>query len=175
MFVISIHAPRAGCDTLLLSMESLLTIFQSTHPVRGATPAGRLESMANCDFNPRTPCGVRPRHVIILIHYYNISIHAPRAGCDLFGMMIYSAQLYFNPRTPCGVRPAVYGNDKIRSNDFNPRTPCGVRLDSVKSSISSKLISIHAPRAGCDWGVRGHTRIFKYFNPRTPCGVRLQR
>ena len=34
--------------------------FQSTHPMRGAT-AGRVKAKAaGYDFNPRTPCGVRP-------------------------------------------------------------------------------------------------------------------
>ena len=34
-------------------------IFQSTHPLRGATRNGENASDAILDFNPRTPCGVR--------------------------------------------------------------------------------------------------------------------
>ena len=34
---ISIHAPRAGCDTRHGSVEKSTPLFQSTHPVRGAT------------------------------------------------------------------------------------------------------------------------------------------
>ena len=35
------------------------------------------------------------------------------------------------------------------------------------------LISIHAPRAGCDAGCIWWSGTRQYFNPRTPCGVRL--
>ena len=34
---ISIHAPLAGCDLWLTHTTDLLTQFQSTHPLRGAT------------------------------------------------------------------------------------------------------------------------------------------
>ena len=33
--------------------------FQSTHPMRGATAARHRCIFVSCDFNPRTPCGVR--------------------------------------------------------------------------------------------------------------------
>ena len=35
--VISIHAPREGCDTTSKPTFALRVKFQSTHPVRGAT------------------------------------------------------------------------------------------------------------------------------------------
>ena len=56
--IISIHAPREGCDVLDWEPGGHWT-FQSTHPVRGAT----------------NYLGVRE----IL---QPISIHAPREGCD---------------------------------------------------------------------------------------------
>ena len=101
--IISIHAPRAGCDGIWLSTWTAKPIFQSTHPVRGATP-----SFAEMYDNRK------------------ISIHAPRAGCDIWWALVLMFISDFNPRTPCGVRPL----DKVmRKNDknFNPRTPCGVR------------------------------------------------
>ena len=54
-FRISIHAPREGCDADLMDKALDRYIFQSTHPVRGATAAffGCLLSCSN--FNPRTP------------------------------------------------------------------------------------------------------------------------
>ena len=55
--------------------------FQSTHPVRGATQTWRT-----CSYVPR------------------ISIHAPRAGCDLHPLVKLPPDYDFNPRTPCGVR-----------------------------------------------------------------------
>ena len=56
---ISIHAPRAGCDDCSPVRYRLLVIFQSTHPVRGATIDTDNETLETV-----------------------ISIHAPRAGCD---------------------------------------------------------------------------------------------
>ena len=56
---ISIHAPLAGCDTLVMHGRALLEIFQSTHPLRGATLLRPYGRRGRKNFNPRTPCGVR--------------------------------------------------------------------------------------------------------------------
>ena len=58
-FIISIHAPHAGCDTDLNEL-----LFVGDH------------------FNPRTPCGVRPIIPRKKAETLPISIHAPHAGCD---------------------------------------------------------------------------------------------
>ena len=127
MHKISIHAPHAGCDLFFFFYLILMFLFQSTHPMRGATgrknPAqrDRLISIhaphAGCDaqricwkswscyFNPRTPCGVRRPVREVLLYKIHISIHAPHAGCDASLTKRRMGRLYFNPRTPCGVRP----------------------------------------------------------------------
>ena len=56
---ISIHAPLAGCDIFKRGQRITQVVFQSTHPLRGATPRNRR-------FHPPD----------------EISIHAPLAGCD---------------------------------------------------------------------------------------------
>ena len=78
---ISIHAPRVGCDKRISNTSPTRTVFQSTHPVWGATGNGLIDSGGVVDFNPRTPCGVR-----------------------LFSFCGFPACVDFNPRTPCGVR-----------------------------------------------------------------------
>ena len=101
-----------------------------------------------------------------------ISIHAPLAGCDCIRSSSAGFGSDFNPRTPCGVRlsqlrhePGEYGFQSthplrgatcgldlhldIRLH-FNPRTPCGVRLTLFRINKTEKIISIHAPLAGCD-------------------------
>ena len=123
---ISIHAPHAGCDKrILLSFISSL-LFQSTHPMRGATgkriyggfyifyfnprtPCGvrhhiRNNAGFNVNFNPRTPCGVRHMDFFYRLFRNDISIHAPHAGCDRSSEAPYERRSDFNPRTPCGVR-----------------------------------------------------------------------
>ena len=80
---ISIHAPRVGCDTTCLRVKMQQARFQSTHPVWGATRCIVMHNLIIDDFNPRTPCGVRPKRQQRKVLYWD----------------------YFNPRTPCGVRP----------------------------------------------------------------------
>ena len=75
--LISIHAPREGCDISLVLVRSAKLVFQSTHPVRGATHTRRDDQ-----------------------HRQVISIHAPREGCD--SGRGHTALIFrdFNPRTP---------------------------------------------------------------------------
>ena len=94
---ISIHAPRAGCDIMRRTTFGFSKLFQSTHPVRGATmPMDKAVSAAQ-DFNPRTPCGVRPHARGIYKAVREISIHAPRAGCDINDGILSFFAIYFNP------------------------------------------------------------------------------
>ena len=140
---ISIHAPLAGCDMVVVSV---------------------LLSVRN--FNPRTPCGVR---------------QAPAART--------LEQCHFNPRTPCGVRLNRFHCSKHPTN-FNPRSPCGVRLmfdfiylleEQFQSTHPlrgatgklarrefSRLISIHAPLAGCDWGDNLYESLMDGFQSTHP-------
>ena len=99
--------PRTPCGVRRGDVSNLDTfgLFQSTHPVWGATqsPEARQSSPSisihaprvGCDqaylywasntpfhFNPRTPCGVRLRRYIDRKLEAGISIHAPRVGCD---------------------------------------------------------------------------------------------
>ena len=171
--VISIHAPRVGCDRAAAGLSVEEYQFQSTHPVWGATPLpcgpwwpwAKFQSthpvwgatwraagtvITRLHFNPRTPCGVRPRCP-------NRKIH----------------QAYFNPRTPCGVRPVSIHQTCTPCRYFNPRTPCGVRLPVRCYCELCGHISIHAPRVGCDRRGWQSPPDPPDFNPRTPCGVRL--
>ena len=52
---ISIHAPREGCDSPQLRSEFGEMLFQSTHPVRGATCGWWCRRWCRSYFNPRTP------------------------------------------------------------------------------------------------------------------------
>ena len=169
--------------------------FQSTHPVRGAT--ARSQQMPNnpMHFNPRTPCGVRLhaklQRILVAVNFNprtpcgvrrtvqldhtklsSISIHAPRAGCDI-------------------QRKANHA----RTSDFNPRTPCGVRLEKLRINFNAVLFQSTHPVRGATQSLfryKGDLTIFQSthpvrgatsarglpmllvlnFNPRTPCGVR---
>ena len=81
MELVSIHAPRAGCDK---------HTPQKHHAVHR--------------FNSRTPCGVRLSEYISPDRISYVSIHAPRAGCDIHAKIQLLSDNSFNSRTPCGVR-----------------------------------------------------------------------
>ena len=79
---ISIHAPREGCDTINQLRMAFQIQFQSTHPARGATATSTAANFTLCNFNPRTPRGVRLLDSRDAALNAIISIHAPREGCD---------------------------------------------------------------------------------------------
>ena len=214
---ISIHAPHAGCDRL--SYDTYITdcLFQSTHPMRGATdnvrfcmlylefqsthpmrgatrhPLGR--GCSNADFNPRTPCGVRPENHAICFVGINISIHAPHAGCDvcLGHQAVFRLDISIHaPHAGCdfvilvacfalciSIHAPHAGCDDciLRSGGtpalFQSTHPMRGATHCLPAGMSADwTISIHAPHAGCDRRVERFDRYSHDFNPRTPCGVR---
>ena len=213
---ISIHAPRVGSDCRSVFSARPIARFQSTLPVWGATCSSRITAphtnisihaprvgsdfTSNAyeafsrHFNPRSPCGERPR-----------TAHSPEMDSR-----------NFNPRSPCGERP--HRTEPLRAlRNFNPRSPCGERLVATYPHTARRDISIHAPRVGSDialfyqlhksdefqstlpvWGATARTVCFRdsgkisihaprvgsdmikqftpdeleHFNPRSPCGER---
>ena len=83
--------PRTPCGVrLAYSIRSTEnTIFQSTHPLRGATTSPILSGvLTGTHFNPRTPCGVRQRKCTKFSAHFAItdnSIGFPRPECRLLG------------------------------------------------------------------------------------------
>ena len=100
--LVSIHAPRTGCDRCALCSlhkrigfnsrtphgvrlriahrDVAYRLFQFTHPARGATVELGFSSLLQ-SFNSRTPHGVRLR-LLKNFRNHGVSIHAPRTGCD---------------------------------------------------------------------------------------------
>ena len=133
---ISIHAPHAGCDVSARLFSCRNSIFQSTHPMRGATWASLARP-------PRAP----------------ISIHAPHAGCDRHTGQIVSVCFQFQSTHPMRGATLSCFAAEFAKDDFNPRTPCGVRRFKSVKLIFRAPISIHAPHAGCDSMVK----IFRFY------------
>ena len=216
IYKVSIHAPRVGCDCCSPSCGSPPARFQFTHPAWGATPSATTSSATphvsihaprvGCDkaqmklaeyqygFNSRTPRGVRLHRHANNRRHYNVSIHAPRVGCDRSSRILFQYGQRFNSRTPRGVRQTSESSS-LPALSFNSRTPRGVRRLHRSIWQRRRVVSIHAPRVGCDWlssskitgeclfqfthPAWGATDIIQHnlfgiyrFNSRTPRGVR---
>ena len=142
--------PRTPCGVRpdRANRSESMSLFQSTHPLRGAT-----------------------QNDIDALRAAVISIHAPLAGCDPDVGRDGGSFGHFNPRTPCGVRPTrPYGlRFQLLISIHAPLAGCDYACCRVHRG---RDISIHAPLAGCDPSFAFKFNGLKDFNPRTPCGVR---
>ena len=78
--------------------------FNSRTPGGVRLGIGFLVISSLMSFNSRTPGGVRLGANDDAIALYNVSIHAPREGCDQQDRTATRAPRCFNSRTPGGVR-----------------------------------------------------------------------
>ena len=141
--------PRSPCgERRSIAFAWTITIFQSTLPVRGATRGRRRYTddklisihapRAGSDphalkgglllyhFNPRSPCGERPR----------LSVRS-------------WTHRDFNPRSPCGERRS-HSAAAASGVGFQSTLPVRGATTDVGGCLRSLIISIHAPRAGSD-------------------------
>ena len=78
---------------------------------------------------------------------------------------------YFNPRAPCGARlMRPRGGDMTKMISIH--APRAGRDLACFRSLSAHGISIHAPRAGRDDTPSARIPASCHFNPRAPCGAR---
>ena len=125
---ISIHAPLAGCDVEHIQH----TVWFSPY------------------FNPRAPCGARPRRLIRPTPRPTFQSTRPVRGATIF--------------SPASVLLALFQSTRP------------VRGATSKKPITELRcqISIHAPRAGRDCSDVARCSCQRDFNPRAPCGARPQ-
>ena len=102
---------------------------------------------------------------------HQISIHAPRAGRDVFRFSSEMGECYFNPRAPCGARLEIHLTPAI-AHRFQSTRPVRGATQRLPLCRGCACISIHAPRAGRDHRGRELLRYLPHFNPRAPCGAR---
>ena len=191
--VISIHTPLAGSDRktlktsanswnfnphspcgerrVPLTYASCICQFQSTLPLRGATPPAQADGPRSNHFNPHSPCGERRRRW-----------SHRRLLCN------------FNPHSPCGERRCLHGRG-MRRQVFQSTLPLRgathvvLQRDQLllRISIHTPLagsdrdegitdraidISIHTPLAGSDLPATIRIPYVYNFNPHSPCGER---
>ena len=125
--LVSIHAPREGCDSIRKDVGNSLQ-----------------------SFNSRTPGGVRPSCFQRFLRLKRFQFTHPGRGATSSATSAYTPTTSFNSRTPGGVR--LIGRTTLlrREMGFNSRTPGGVRHLEVFAWRGRQRVSIHAPREGCD-------------------------
>ena len=151
--------------------RSTVIVFQFTHPVWGATCWLLYKHKYQMCFNSRTPCGVRPQSdCLYLLQRQCFNSRTP-CGVRLYSSSRYASAVCFNSRTPCGVRlnsniscmsrlmfqfthPVWGATSKYVTKQFRnvfqfTHPVWGATLLSL-GPLRSPLVSIHAPRVGCD-------------------------
>ena len=120
--------PPGGVRLYFLHHSSASHGFQSTHPGRGATS------------------------VFIFFAYIisQISIHAPRVGCDpIIKQSLQTIKISIHaPRVGCDMPMCEVVRRSWSISIHAPRVGCDSRWSCFRSTV--RWISIHAPRVGCD-------------------------
>ena len=147
--VVSIHAPREGCDMIYANILTYSYMFQFTHPGRGATPRFCVRYPVPKPFQFTHPGrGATRRRVPHDIRRW-VSIHAPREGCDEAYNKVMNIMSGFNSRTPGGVRLSTF-HCLLLSIKFQFTHPGRGATYYEDDFTPEQHVSIHAPREGCD-------------------------
>src|SRR5450759_700815 len=88
-------------------------------------------------------------------HEADVSIYAPRAGCNHMPELRRESLHRFNLRTPRGMQPAA-AIQTAASWMFQSTHPARDATAVLKGGRLAVVVSIYAPRAGCNCGA-GHS------------------
>ena len=142
--------PARGATFANTPLCSLRRQFQSTHPARGATRPDVRGRCYHGHFNPRTPRGVRQRTSTRLSLSRTFQSTHPARGATVSRAAYENTPRRFQSTHPARGATAGLFSAFRGASDFNPRTPRGVRQDRRWQLADMRRISIHAPREGCD-------------------------
>ena len=124
-------------------------LFQSTLPLRGATPPIRHQSRKKIHFNPHSPCGERRYGKAVEQTVWEFQSTLPLREATRYAR--YNPyRCDFNPHSPCGERRGWRCRPREGGCNFNPHSPCGERPDPHLRAFLVDVISIHTPLAGSD-------------------------
>ncbi len=125
-------------------------LFQSTLPVRGATDALEYFSDRENDFNPRSPCGERPK--------------------SSYQMHITIQDFY--PRSPCGERQLLSRSSLVSYIFLSTLPVRGATQSNISRAPSYRAFLSTLPVRGATGGSWSRKREPTNFYPRSPCGER---
>ena len=168
-------------------------LFQSTLPLRGATPPIRHQSRKKIHFNPHSPCGERRYGKAVEQTVWEFQSTLPLREATRYAR--YNPyRCDFNPHSPCGERPdphlraflvdVISIHTPLAGSD-DPANPKAIRNWKFQSTLPLRgatqhrrpagrqiPISIHTPLAGSDRRRIHVRRNVTNFNPHSPCGER---
>ena len=141
-----------GVRPLSVAFTRSANTFQFTHPGRGATSNSGWMATRRFLFqftHPGRGATIRGSSRIITPTIQFQFTHPGRGATSQQrgGRCCASC---FNSRTPGGVRPTQEETRGERQQSFNSRTPGGVRPLPYPADGPDSIVSIHAPREGCD-------------------------
>ena len=134
---------------LIIQAHAFFTLFQFTHPGRGATGGGHDLRNINLSFNSRTPGGVRHRFNPFRLLAYQFQFTHPGRGATYKENISGESSYSFNSRTPGGVRRLMEVELRLHS-EFQFTHPGRGATDGRYRLPPLVGVSIHAPREGCD-------------------------
>ena len=93
---------------------------------------------------------MRPFSWLCSVCSTSVSMHAPRAECDIAEVLFNTRFLQFQSTHPGWGATFFINRKNYVLSCFNPRTPGGVRLKRRAWEAQLWGVLIHAPRVGCD-------------------------
>mgnify|MGYP000065197519 CR=1 FL=1 len=167
--VISIHAPLAGSD--YMAGATGITIVISIHaPLAGSDRVPGPWTPDSRYFNPRSPCGERPRWTTERVLPLPFQSTLPLRGAT-------SAPARRRRGSEISIHAPLAGSDSLDQVDplilqISIHAPLAGSDAHQLLHIGRVGISIHAPLAGSDWYWWQDCSSCRNFNPRSPCGER---
>ena len=114
--------PSRGATVLLVRHKRPVPI--SIHaPLAGSDNFDEINTLANGDFNPRSPRGERLNHIVCDCNIVYISIHAPLAGSDLASCYVSDSVLLFQSTLPSRGATARIPGDADGGRRFQSTLP----------------------------------------------------
>ena len=149
-FAVSIHAPREGCDRCIELLQLKQSSFNSRTPCGVRLWTSLIICVTLLGFNSRTPCGVRQSKSGALFGQTKFQFTHPVRGATFLVSSSSPEPDKFQFTHPVRGATSRRCSPQAGGRSFNSRTPCGVR-HILGALLGLRLVvSIHAPRAGCD-------------------------
>ena len=141
--------------------------------MRGATRTSSVNSRINALFQSTLLMRGATRELILLERRNLISIHAPHARSDSYGILSYEVIKIFQSTLLMRGATCLSSRCRCCRPDFNPRSSCEERLyRHTRLGVRKKFQSTLLMR-GATYLLALHFTV-DYFNPRSSCEERLE-